>query len=69
LNDPQGDVLTRELHQIIQNDQYPLSPRVVVLKEIMAKLRPRPRRCGGTTSTDLCAAHQGQMAPPPGIGG
>jgi hypothetical protein len=44
LNDVQAEVLTRELHTIIQNDRYPLSPRVVALKEILGQLRPEPER-------------------------
>ena len=45
LNDVQTAVLTRELHSIIQNDRYPLSPRIVALKEILGQLRPEPA-CG-----------------------
>jgi hypothetical protein len=37
LNDAQAEVLTRELHSIIQNDRYPFSPRIVALKEIMGR--------------------------------
>jgi hypothetical protein len=44
LNDVQTAVLTRELHSIIQNDRYPLSPRIVALKEILGQLRPEPER-------------------------
>ena len=44
LNDVQTEVLTRELHSIIQNDRYPLSPRIVALKEILAMMRPEPER-------------------------
>jgi hypothetical protein len=44
LNDVQTEVLTRELHSIIQNDRYPLSPRIVALKEILGQLRPEPER-------------------------
>jgi hypothetical protein len=44
LNDAQTEVLTRELHSIIQNDRYPLSPRIVALKEILALLQPEPAR-------------------------
>jgi hypothetical protein len=44
LNDLQTDVLIRELSQIVQNDRYPLSPRIVPLKEILAKLRPEAER-------------------------
>jgi hypothetical protein len=44
LNDIQTEGLIRELTQIIQNDRYPLSPRIVALKEILAKLRQEPER-------------------------
>ena len=44
LNDVQAEVLTRELHSIIQNDRYPLSPRIMTLKEILAIMWPEPER-------------------------
>jgi hypothetical protein len=44
LNEVQAEVLTRELHSIIQNDRYPLSPRIVALKEILGMMRPEPAR-------------------------
>jgi hypothetical protein len=44
LNDVQAEVLTRKLHSIIQNGRYPLSPRIVALKEILGQLRPEPER-------------------------
>jgi hypothetical protein len=44
LNDVQAAVLTRELHTIIQNDRYPLSPRIVALREILEQLHPEPPR-------------------------
>ena len=44
LNDVQTEALIRELSQIIQNDRYPLSPRIVALKEILGMLRPEPAR-------------------------
>ena len=44
LNDVQARGADRELHCIIQNDRYPLSPRIVALKEILAQLRPEPER-------------------------
>jgi hypothetical protein len=44
LNDVQAEALIRELHSIIQNDRYPLSPRIVALKEILGQLRPEPER-------------------------
>jgi hypothetical protein len=44
LNDIQTEALIRELTQIIDNDRSPLSPRIVVLKEILGMLRPEPTR-------------------------
>jgi hypothetical protein len=42
LTDEKTEALTRELSQIIENDRYPLSPRIVALKEILGQLRPEP---------------------------
>ena len=44
LSDEQTEVLIRELAQLIDNDRYPLSPRVTVLKDIPSKLKPEPAR-------------------------
>jgi hypothetical protein len=44
LTDEQTEALLRELSQIIENDRYPFSPRIVTLKEIRAKIRPEPAR-------------------------
>ena len=33
-----------ELRNLIQNDRYPLSPRIVPLREILGLLRPEPER-------------------------
>ena len=44
LTDEQTEALVRELSQIVQNDRYPLSPRIVALKEILGQLRPEPER-------------------------
>jgi hypothetical protein len=44
LTDEQTEALIRELSQIIENDRYPLSPRIVILKEILGQLRPEPER-------------------------
>jgi len=46
--------LVRELNNIVQNDRYPLSPRIVTLKEILGLLRPEPERAAA-------------VAPPPRI--
>ena len=34
----------RELDRIIRDDRYPLSPRIVMLKAILNKIRPEPVR-------------------------
>jgi hypothetical protein len=44
LTDEQTATLLSELDHIIENDRFPLSPRIRTLKEIRAKLRPEPAR-------------------------
>jgi hypothetical protein len=44
LTDEQTEALIRELNNIVQNDRYPLSPRIATLKEILGMLRPEPER-------------------------
>jgi len=34
----------QELHNIVENDRYPFSPRIRTLRGILAKLRPEPVR-------------------------
>jgi hypothetical protein len=46
LTDEQTEALIRELSQIIENDRYPLSPRIRVLKEILGMMRPGARSPG-----------------------
>jgi hypothetical protein len=36
--------LIQELHDIVENDRYPFSPRIQTLRAILAKLRPKPAR-------------------------
>jgi hypothetical protein len=33
-----------QLHDIVENDDYPFSPRIRTLREILNKLRPEPKR-------------------------
>jgi hypothetical protein len=41
----QSKAFTRELSQIPSRaDRYPLTPRIVALKEILGQLRPEPER-------------------------
>jgi hypothetical protein len=44
LTDEQTEALIRELSHTIDGDRYPLSPRIVALKEILGQLRPEPER-------------------------
>ena len=41
---PASAALTQELHDIVENDRYPFSPRIRTLRAILAKLRPEPVR-------------------------
>jgi hypothetical protein len=42
LSDDEKFALTGLLTRTIENDPYPLSPRVLTLKAILAKIEPRP---------------------------
>jgi hypothetical protein len=42
LTDEEAEALLRELNTIIDNDRYPLSPRIRMLREIRAKLPGAP---------------------------
>jgi hypothetical protein len=42
LSEEETAALTQELHDIVENDPYPFSPRVRTLRAILAKLRPEP---------------------------
>jgi hypothetical protein len=44
LTDEETAALVRLLSDAINNDRYPLSPRIQTLKAILAKLRPEPVR-------------------------
>jgi hypothetical protein len=44
LTDEETATLIRALHDIVQSDRYPLSPRIRTLRGILAKLRPEPAR-------------------------
>jgi hypothetical protein len=44
LNDEETDALLAELDRIIDGDRFPFSPRIRMLKEIRAKIRPERAR-------------------------
>jgi hypothetical protein len=44
LADDEAAALTQELHDIVENDRYPFSPRIRTLRAILVKLRPEPVR-------------------------
>ena len=44
LTDNETAALTRLLSKAIDEDRYPLSPRIQTLKAILAKIRPEPAR-------------------------
>jgi hypothetical protein len=44
LTDEEAAALAQELHEIVENDRYPFSPRIRTLRAILHKLRPEPAR-------------------------
>ena len=40
LSDDEAAALTQELHDIVENDRYPFSPRIRTLRAILNKIRP-----------------------------
>ena len=42
LSDEQAAALEKELRRIIDDDRYPLSPRIEMLREIRNMIRPEP---------------------------
>jgi len=44
LSEEEAAALLRELDCIIENDRYPLSPRILTLRAIRAKLKSEPTR-------------------------
>jgi hypothetical protein len=44
LSDDEAAALAHELHDIVENDRYPFSPRIRMLRAILAKLRPEAVR-------------------------
>jgi hypothetical protein len=44
LTDEETDALARLLRRTIEDDRYPLSPRVQTFKAILAKIQPEPAR-------------------------
>jgi hypothetical protein len=44
LSDDEAAALTKELHDIVQNDRYPFSPRIQTLRAVLNKLSPEPTR-------------------------
>jgi hypothetical protein len=44
LTDEEAAALIQELHDIVENDHYPFSPRICTLRAVLARLRPKPVR-------------------------
>jgi len=44
LSDEEAAPLAQELHDIVESDRYPFSPRIRTLRAILNKLRPEPVR-------------------------
>jgi hypothetical protein len=44
ITDEETAALIKELHDIIESDHYPFSPRIHTLRAVLSKLRPEPVR-------------------------
>jgi hypothetical protein len=44
LAEEEAAALTQELHDIVESDRYPFSPRIRTLRAVLATLRPEPIR-------------------------
>ena len=44
LSEPETDALATLLRRTIDDDRYPLSPRIQTLRAILGKIRPEPTR-------------------------
>ena len=62
LSDEQAAALERELRRIIDDDRYPLSPRIQMLREIRNMIRPEPVREPFLRAETLRAAEQGPVS-------
>jgi hypothetical protein len=58
LTDEQAEALIRGLRKLIDDDRYPLSPRIVTLKEILGQLRPEPETRAPAPAAELRAAER-----------
>ena len=56
LTDDEAAALIQELHDIVENDRYPYSPRIRTLRAILNKVRP------GAGARALAAAAEGVSA-------
>jgi hypothetical protein len=65
LSDQETDALARLLRRTIDDDHYPLSPRVQTLKAILAKIQPEPDAgaVAAVQAIRAAACDDGQEAP------
>jgi hypothetical protein len=56
LDDEETAALIKELHDIVENDPYPFSPRIRTLRAILGKLRPGADARALAAAEGLCAA-------------
>ena len=65
LTDEETAALAQELHDIVERDRYPFSPRIRTLRAVLNKLRPEPVSRALAAAEGVCAAasDRGQKAP------
>jgi hypothetical protein len=63
LTEVEIDPLARLLSQTIDDDRYPLSPRIQTLNGILAKIRPEPVPRALTAAEGVCSSASKKDAP------
>jgi hypothetical protein len=61
LTDDEAQALVRVIREAIDSDRFPLSPRVQVLRAILARLKPEPARPAASPEPRV-------YEPPSGVG-
>jgi hypothetical protein len=56
LTEKETDALAKLLSRTIDDDRYPLSPRIQTLKAVLAKIRPASAREPLAAAKSVCAA-------------
>ena len=63
LSENQTAALERELRDVVENDRYPFSPRIRMIREILHMIRPEPLTSGQRSGAQPPNRHGNLYAP------